>query len=178
MLSRWTEKWKATETQPERLDSRTRSYSFSPLVGWTLVWKFRLRTSVRGTWERRYVDNMGANLELATTQTTNWSINMTNSYQLRTSRGIRKFWGRGTWRLDGDIDLALDASYGRSRSVESARTSSSPARIWKRLIPCNGRSSLERRISSARRSQAVPRSRSAPIVIFSTSGQLTHVHCP
>ena len=109
-------RWKATSAIPERLEARTRSYTFNPLAAWTVMWKNSLRTTLRTNYEEKYADALGATLEMNTTRTTTWGITLAAGYELQTSRGISKPWG-GVWRLDGNISLSMDASYGGSRMV-------------------------------------------------------------
>ena|GEM_PF-1436317 len=109
-----TERWTKASQLPERLESRSTSYRFSPLFAWTVLWKFDVRTTLRATWERR-LDDRNTGTSLTTTETTNWSAGMTATYELQTSRGIKKPWGEGVWRLSGNINFSLDANLNGSR---------------------------------------------------------------
>ena len=111
--------WAATSTIPERMKSQSTTHRFNPLFAWTVMWKNRLRTTVRSTYERKYVDQLVGTqgLDTTSTMTNTWSVTASAGYELQTSRGIRKPWG-GVWRLDGNISLSLDATLGGTRSVE------------------------------------------------------------
>jgi hypothetical protein len=138
-----TENWKATGGSPEIMQSRTRNFKFDPLLAWTVVWKPKIRSTYRSTWSRAYTDNVtqvnqvtGA-VSMSTIQRTNWSMSMTAGYVILTSRGIPKPWNDEVWRLNGNIDVSLGASYSSAQVVDVGGSTAIPGED---LLTSNSRS--------------------------------------
>lgn len=104
------ERWRSTQSDKT---IRSRTYRFSPLFSWSILWKNNIRTTVRSTWDRSYSNN--ANTE-ALDVSTNWSASFSTTYELQTSRGIKKPWG-GVWKLAGNVNLSVDANLSGSKAI-------------------------------------------------------------
>jgi len=105
------EQWRSTQAGKT---ARTTTYRFSPLFGWNILWKNTVRTTLRSTWDRSYADRVTTG---AVDRTTNWSVSLSTTYELQTSRGIKKPWGDGVWRLSGNVNLSLDADLSGRETV-------------------------------------------------------------
>jgi cell surface protein SprA len=107
--------WTQTPGLPERLDRRSTANQMSPLFAWNILWKNSIRSTLRSTWDKTLDERYGAN-GISATQTTNWAVTLNTTYELQTSRGIKRPWG-GSWRLAGNVNLSLDGTFSGSYAV-------------------------------------------------------------
>ena len=111
-----TEQWQTTAGAPERLQSKGTQYRLSPLFAWNILWRNRVRSTVRSVWTRSLTGAPSGG-DFITTEATHWEISLNGTYDLQTSQGVRKLWGGGVWRLKGDVSFSCEAKYAADHVV-------------------------------------------------------------